>query len=179
MSWIVTASGQEFDFRAIEQQQIDFEVIAHSLSHQCRFNGHTREFYSVAEHSVRVMRLVSQPLRLAALLHDAAEAFVGDLVTPLKRYLPMYSALEEMIQARIFDAAGVVNFGKELHREIKTADLIMLATERRDLLVNRHDSSDWSSLHGICPMPTHIIPWSPDDAKQTWLSCFHQLSGHA
>lgn len=178
MSWIITADGGEFDFRAIEQQSIDFGVIAHSLSHQCRFNGHTREFYSVAEHSVRVMRLVSQPNRLAALLHDAAEAYVGDMVTPLKKYLPLFSTFEDMIQQRIFAAAGL-DIGNSISREIKTADLIMLATERRDLLVSRDDARDWSVLHGISPMPQRILPWSAEEARQMWLSCFQQLTGRA
>jgi hypothetical protein len=87
---IETASGKEFNILNPDAQMFDFQDIATSLSNICRYNGHLPTFYSVAEHSVRVawwLRAQGQSLdiQLTGLLHDAAEAYVGDMVRPLKR----------------------------------------------------------------------------------------------
>ncbi|MEM4379972.1 MAG: hypothetical protein QXL01_04720, partial [Thermoplasmatales archaeon] len=83
--WIETYSGKKFDYLA--QSELDIEDIAHALSNLCRFNGHTRVFYSVAEHSVNVSSMVPPELKIAALLHDAAEAYIGDVPSPLKQLI--------------------------------------------------------------------------------------------
>src|SRR5690606_2723306 len=84
MSWIVTRSGRKFDLANPTADMVDTADLAHSLSMQCRFNGHTSSFYSVAQHCLLVAELVPEEHKLAALLHDATEAYVGDLVRPLK-----------------------------------------------------------------------------------------------
>ena len=73
--WIITASGKRFYLRRPTPADIDAGDVAHALAHICRFNGHTREFYSVAQHSILVSRLLPDELKLAGLLHDAAEAY--------------------------------------------------------------------------------------------------------
>lgn len=135
--WIQTFSGGQFwplDPRADEVKLTD---IAHQLAKICRFGGATLDFYSVAEHSLRVADLVPPELRLQALLHDAAEAYCGDVVRPLKRNLTGYDAIESRIAFAIGEKFGVdlVN----LHPLVIQADNEMLAVEFRDLLAHRGD----------------------------------------
>lgn len=88
--WILTFSGERFYPFSPAPEEVKTKDIAHALANICRFNGHTRGFYSVAAHSVHVSRLVPPEFALEALLHDAAEAYVGDMVRPLKRGLPAF-----------------------------------------------------------------------------------------
>lgn len=110
--WMQTFSGRQFwpcDPRADE---VCIEDIAHALSMQCRFAGHVRKFYSVAEHCVRASWIVPDRFKLAALLHDAAEAYVVDLPRPIKRQpeLRAYLHIEERVEAR--DLMGGQSAGK-------------------------------------------------------------------
>lgn len=167
---ILTATGDYFDFMHPENSVIDIEVIAHALSNICRFTGHTREFYSVAQHSVRVSKLVPPEHALAALLHDASEAYLGDVATPLKRLLPDYAAIEEKVERRIFTHFGLPY---PMHPCIKEADLIMLATEDRDLLPAHSDN--WFEGTDIVPSKRVIKPLTPYRAQMTFLLRFDEL----
>ena len=104
--------------------------IATALSRECRYAGHASHFYSVAQHSVLCSRIVPPELAIEALLHDAAEAYIKDIPTPLKRQLPDYKEIE----AR-FDWVIRVHFGlPEIPSPaVKEADNILLVTEVRDL----------------------------------------------
>jgi len=95
--YVSTFLGHRFFLTCPRIDDVAIEDIAHGLAYQCRFNGQTREFYSVAQHSLMVMQLVPPPLRLAALLHDAAEAYLGDMVKPLKNLFPEFSAIESRV----------------------------------------------------------------------------------
>ena len=107
MSWILTRGLRRFDFN--DPGSFDYRVsdIASALSNLCRFTGHTSEFYSVAEHSVLVSTLVPQQHALEGLLHDAAEAFVGDMSNPLKQHFPEFKALEKKVDAAIREKFGL------------------------------------------------------------------------
>ena len=153
---------------------VAIEDIAHGLAYQCRFNGQTSQFYSVAQHSLIVASLVPTNLRLAALLHDAAEAYLGDMVKPLKVLLPAFAAIEDQVSAIIAEAFGI-DFAD--YAPIKRADLIALATEKRDLMP--HSAERWSYLDGIRPLPQRIVTMSPGDAKREFLSQFARLRGAA
>jgi len=81
--WITTYTGKRFHYLDPQPEEIDIVDIAHALSLTCRFGGHCKEFYSVAEHSIRVAEIVPKEFQLLALLHDAGEAYTGDVQSPI------------------------------------------------------------------------------------------------
>ncbi len=132
-SCITTASGRFFDLLKPEEYEYDIEEIATSLSNLCRYTGHVNKFYSVAEHSVLVSRLLPDKLALAGLLHDASEAFVGDVSSPLKKLLPEYKRIEENIQTAI---ARYYELEYPYPPEVHEADKRMYWQERQEVANN-------------------------------------------
>jgi hypothetical protein len=94
LSYMTTRRGHQVSFVNPTVDDIDIDDIAWSLSMQCRYAGHTTRFYSVAEHSCRVARAVLPENKLAALLHDATEAYVTDIPRGLKNLLPAFRRME-------------------------------------------------------------------------------------
>lgn len=168
---IQTVSGHRFNFLTPESSEFGLEDVAHALSHICRFTGHTREFYSVAQHSVLVSRLLPRELALQGLMHDAAEAFIGDVSSPLKRMLPEYKAIERRIEAAVFARFGLPEF---FDPAVKFADLVALATEKRDLMRHVPNGIDWSALPD--PAATKLDPWTSAHAKQAFIDRFWELT---
>lgn len=164
---LLTCSGKYFNFMEPENSSVDIEDIAHALSNICRFGGHTRSFYSVAQHCVMVSEIVSESVQLQALLHDASEAFVGDVIKPLKDQMPNYELIEAKVQSAIYRHFGL---SEMMSPEIKKADRILLATERRDLM--SENLIPWSLTQGIEPLKKCIQPLSPIAAKQQYLDRF-------
>jgi uncharacterized protein len=168
---ILTCSGSYFNFLEPEECAVDIKTIAHALSHICRFTGHVREFYSVAQHSVMVSYLVEPEHALAGLLHDAPEAFIGDVAAPLKQLLPDYKAIEKRVEAAVLGAFGLP---AKLPESVKRADLIMLATEQRDLMPAIDHT--WQTLQGIEPMLAKLTPMKPNEAKTLFMIRFAELT---
>lgn len=135
--WIETALGKKFYFLSPKEDDIDIKDIAFSLANQCRFNGHV-PFFSVAEHSVAVAARLPPELQLAGLLHDAAEAYLSDIPSPIKQWLPDYQKMEERVQ-EVIDR----KFGTEYSPVVKAADMNATATEAYYLLKSK--GKDWSS----------------------------------
>ena len=169
--YVSTYLGNRFYLSRPHIDDVAIEDIAHGLAYQCRFNGQTREFYSVAQHSVMVMNLVPEEHRLAALLHDAAEAYLGDMVKPLKNLFPAFSVIEAQVMAIIGQRFEVELV--QLHASVKWADLVALATEKRDLMPN--STEPWAYLGGVAPVPTSIWPMPPKQAKEAFLEAFSKL----
>ena len=170
--YVSTYLGHRFHPAAPCIDDVHIEDIAHGLAFQCRFNGQTRSFYSVAQHSLFVAALVAARLKLAALLHDAAEAYLGDMVKPLKALFPEFSRMEQAVMAVIGQRFGTTGFDAAA---IKRADLIALATEKRDLMPN--SCEPWPTLSGIAPVPARIQPLAPHEAKAAFLERFRELGG--
>lgn len=119
--FIITYMGKRFFFDSFTPEDICIEDIAHALSHLCRFTGHLNMFYSVAQHSLLVSEKVpgNPGVKLAALLHDAVEAYTGDMASPLKGYLwkqasyeygdgvPSYIALQDRVGTAIYQRFGI------------------------------------------------------------------------
>lgn len=170
--WVQTYTGRKFVLSKPLSGDIGIEDIAHSLAYQCRFAGHCREFYSIAEHSVRAAQLVRHSLRKQALLHDAAEAYIGDITRPMKRLIPAIVDLEREIWAKIAERFDIK---VELDEEVRYADNVMLATEARDLMTPPPEP--WESLPE--PLPHALIPWAPVRAESWFLSIFYALDGES
>ena len=167
---ILTISGHYFNLIDPTENVIRVEDIAHALAHVCRFAGHTSEFYSVAQHSVLASHLVAPENALTALFHDSAEAYIGDVTRPLKALLPDYRAIEARLQADIFRKLGLP---PEIPAEVKTADVIMLATEQRDLMPDHDD--EWALIAHVDPLPERITPWSPYIAEVFFMERYREL----
>ncbi len=126
-----TSSGKVIDLHYPTVEMIDIEDIARSLSNICRFGGHVNQFYSVAEHSMLVCALAPQELKPYALLHDATEAYLGDVIKPLKNIIGSpYDLMEQTFEHRICQRFGL---NSDLMRHIKPFDLKALEVESEAL----------------------------------------------
>ncbi len=155
---------------------VRIEDIAHALSLQCRFNGHCKEFYSIAQHSVLVcdfLDLANPRIRLFGLLHDAAEAYMGDMIRPVKELFERYKHCEKQLQKRIYFAlCGGRQPTNSEQETIKEIDTRMLITEARFLMPS--GGMDW--VIQAEPIPGLIIEGTdPDEAETLFLSAFKDL----
>jgi hypothetical protein len=175
--WMQTHSGGRFKPLSPDINLINIEDIATSLSNTCRFNGHCKQFYSVAQHSVIVSYLVPEEFRLDALMHDSAEAYVGDIPSPIKLILgDVIKKLESGIYKQIAKKYGL---SAVIPKEVKHADVKAMLWEKRDLLtVNDIDwNIDEENYH---PLPDIILePVLPYAAKKAFLERFHELMSTA
>lgn len=140
--WIQTFTGHAFPVFRPRAEDVRLEDIAQALSNLCRFGGHVREFYSVAQHSVLVATILAEdrrwtwqsPIVRLGLLHDAAEAYLVDVPRPIKRSLKEYKGIEDGILRAIFRRFHLAELDWQgYHDEIKYADNVALMTEHRDL----------------------------------------------
>lgn len=157
---------------------IDIGTIAHALSNICRFTGHTRKFYSVAQHAVLCSYVGPDKYAYAKLMHDIAESVLNDVASPLKHLLPDYKNIEINNEVALLPYFGLDYRDTELHREVKLADLVMLATEKRDLMpACPSGATEWAWLRqgGFHPLPDVIRPWGHMKAKHAFLSRFYEL----
>jgi hypothetical protein len=129
---IRTFTGQSIDLLDPDPSAITIEDIAHGLAQTCRFSGQCPRFYSVAEHAIRVSYMVPEREGLAALLHDASEAYLSDLVSPVKALggLSGYRALEARLMDVIYQRFGVVvPFGVVIPETVQRADAEIVELE--------------------------------------------------
>lgn len=160
--WMQTFTGRRFYPLDPRPDELDPEDIAHALSLLCRYGGHVERFYSVAEHCVLMSEAVAPENALAALLHDAAEAYVVDVPRPLKRQLPGYQAIEDGVWNAIclrFHLAG------DLPNEVHEADNRILLTERNALMSR---AERWYVDDEYTPLPVVISGWAPRVAERAY-----------
>lgn len=169
--WMQTYTGQQFYPMDPRVEDINHIDIAHSLSMQCRYNGHVKQFYSVAEHCVIISHLVEPKHALWALLHDSTEAYVGDVISPLKHHLPQYREIEDRLMLVI---AKKYCLDPEMPAEVHEADRRILLDERAALLGT--PAADWG-IPGS-PFGVNIPAWSPAEAEAQYLARFAELAGH-
>lgn len=175
-SWILTFSARQFWPLDPRADEVDPTDIAHALSLICRWTGHVRSFYSVAEHSVRVSleveRLAAQKgfdeqeanaLARWALMHDASEAYLADVARPVKEHpaFGFYRDAERALMASVCERFGLVQVMPKIVEEV---DNRLLATEARDLMPRR---PDWAIP--FTPLAERITPWSPVEAERRFL----------
>lgn len=171
--WFQTYTGRRFYPLAPKPEDLDIRDIAHALARVCRFGGHTMDFYSVAQHSILVSQTVPPELAREGLMHDAAEAYLGDMVRPLKLQMPEYQRAETYLEQVIAERFRL-NYipGSGWGPLVKEADNRLLATERRDLLGHR---LAWSPMPQ--PLEDTIFPWCPEMAEQGFLRRWAELGG--
>ena len=170
MNWIQTFSGRRFDLRAPRPEDVNIIDIAYSLSMICRFGGHCRFHYSVAQHSVLVSRQVAREDAFAALLHDAAEAYVGDMVSPLKRLIDGFETIEKAVREVI---ALRFSIPSEMSSTVKRADLALLAAEREQVM--GPCKADWTLT--VPAAKVRIEPMTSNEAREAFCREFYALEG--
>lgn len=169
-NWMQTYTGRQFYPLDPRPEDVDVVDVAHALSMQCRYNGHVHCFMSVAEHCVLVSRLVPSEHALWGLLHDATEAYVGDMVRPLKLHMPEYRAVEDQVMVAIAEKFGV---DPAMPPAVTDADSRILLDERAALLGS--PAGDWN-VSGE-PFGIEIPAWDPATAKTEYLVRFAELTG--
>lgn len=169
-SWVITYSGKRFNILDPNPADVKIEDIACALARQARFNGHTRFFYSVGQHSCLGAEISpTKEIALHMLFHDATEAYVGDLVSPVKALLPDFEVIESRIHWAISQA---FNLEYPLPKVVKQIDRRLLATEVRDLITK--DLQSWS-IGEDEPFDFPIIPWPPEVTEARFLEIAKSL----
>lgn len=179
--YIQTYTGKRFWPLEPRADEVDILDIAHALSQNCRWTGHCKEFYSVAQHCVLCSYVVPNELALTALMHDASEAYMSDLSRPVKHSpeLTGYRDAEQRLETIIADKFGLVF---PYPPEVKQADNRMLYTERRDVLGPKVAwTTDTENVLGFegndrQPYDFKITPWQPKDAERVYLERYHILT---
>ena len=169
---ILLHSGKFFDFVRPTPDMIEIEDIAWGLAHTCRFGGHVNGFYSVAQHSILVAAKVPCVRMLEAILHDATEAYLGDIVKPLKNLLPEYQLLETRLWKVIADKFGLPH---QMTPVVKATDRRALSTEHRDLTKMSDQSEPLPGLQDYPPFKRKITPWPPEHAYKSYLYAYNHI----
>lgn len=179
--WMEVYSGIRFYPFDPREDEINIIDIAHALSNICRFSGHTKEFYSVAQHCILVSELCGE-YKLEGLMHDASEAYLSDVPRPVKKMLPDYEVCEKVLQKAIFKKF-------KLHYpypiSVRLSDEIMLEREHRNVLnfnLNWATSEPNSWIHDK-NFDKHekiynkkIILMPPSEAEKNFLELFEEYS---
>ena len=164
--WIQTAHDHKFDLLEPTVDMVDIRDIAHALSHQCRYTGHTKKFFSVAQHCLLVADYLREAghtayVQLCGLLHDASEAYLSDLASPWKQATPLgpiYAKYEGVIMDAVADRFDLER-GFDKRSEVKTGDRYSLLLEAKYLMHEPAWAADGTEMGaGFYPLPEHL--WS-------------------
>lgn len=166
---ISTYDGSFFDFHNPTNFSFDIETIAHALSNICRYGGHSNRFYSVAEHSILVSEVVPAKLALCGLLHDASEAFVGDMPSPLKALCQSYRDIEDKVHEAI---CAQYNLPFPFPSDIKLADKMVYRAERDQ--VTCVPDTLWHTE--IAKAKVVVMCYPPEEAKFRFMERYRELT---
>ena len=199
IGWIETYTGKKIYPLSLSQESICIDDIAHALSQTCRFGGHTREFYSVAQHACLVAMLVPNEFKLAALHHDDTEAYLGDVVSPVKGdvYLDQpdievcpdapssllpYSDYEKHFAAMIFKKLELGDPAVAESKPVKLADKAALFFEQAALMTGKVKYENRPTDEMIKLLADHSLRlgttfkcWSPNEAKLRFMTLHYNL----
>lgn len=173
--WIATYTGKAFSVMSPDATRISIHDIAHALSNSCRWTGHVRRFYSVAQHSVLVAKWLkdnghNEETQLLGLLHDASEAYISDISRPVKEHLANYGTIEAALMKVILAKYDM----PELWSAIKVADDALLVTEWRDLM--RKADRKWDYIPKAPATKARIRPWGQRNAEFQFLLVYGNLT---
>lgn len=170
LAWITTYTGKKFHLLDPDPLDVCLEDIAHALSMMCRFNGHVRRFYSVGEHCLHVSAICSRENALAGLLHDGSEAYIADIVKPLKDTdeFEFYRTVESRVQAAVYEAFGLPGYVPD---EVKEIDYHMAGAEALALFT---EAPEWAFERRH--MPVTICAMPPTEAEALFMRRAQQLS---
>lgn len=172
--WLQTYSGRRVSVMNPSPEEIDINDIAVSIAKQCRFNGHCSSFYSVAEHCSRgaglAYQMYGKEVAKEFLLHDATEAYMGDLIRPVKRMIPRFEEMEQRFWKAISSKFGLPYTHS---REVHYLDNVMVVWEKENLLPN---SEPWPNLPDISSLNLpKLVPQNWQSAQKTYENMFHLL----
>jgi len=180
--WMVTFTGRRFWPYDPRPEDIELRDIAHALSMLCHYGGHVREFFSVAQHCVLVAEHLPEHLKLEGLLHDAHEAYLGDVIRPVKRNIgSAYHAAATRLDEAIAEKFGLEKrTGEEAvfaSGLVATVDSRVLATEARDFLLrDRRNWPTWEASLGPA-YPEPLEAWPSARAETEFLEIAEGLLG--
>lgn len=166
--WIQTYTGHQFWGMDAHPDEIFVEDIAHALACVNRYNGHTKVPYSVAQHSVYVSMECAPEDAFWGLMHDASEAYICDLISPVKRFLPAYVEVENALMLQICRRFVMA---PDMPASVKRADLTVLAAESRDLFPKK--PADWNLP--FAPVARKIKPVSWQASEKMFMKRFNEL----
>lgn len=175
--WIQTFTGKCYWPLDPRERDVCIEDIAHSLSMQVRYNGACLAFYTVAEHSEIVSRMVSPANAFCGLMHDAPEAYIGDMVRPLK-HRPEMSPFREWEELNWKVIANKYDLPLVIPEEVELADAMIIGPEKRYVLNPCARSSAALEKYGNIVLPQTIMGFAPGIAKARFLARFHELSNN-
>lgn len=174
-AWIQTYSNKKFHILAPRREEICVEDIAHALSMQCRYTGHCRWHYSVAQHAYLASLFVAAPFAYEALHHDDSEAYICDMNRPMKHFTAAgeaYLEVEDVIQTTI---NAIFGLPYDMSPEVKEADTRMLYAEKAVLMPPMEWGEDWG-IGTENPAPVAVKRWSPLYAEMMYLWRHYQLT---
>lgn len=177
---IETYTGKQFHLFDTSIDDIDIKDISHALGLLCRYNGHTRRFYSVAEHCVMCSYLVPDEFAFDALMHDASEAYLSDIPKPFKSSIGNYQEIEAAMQSRIAEKFG---FMAPEPREVKNVDIGILWLEAQELITSKGSwwhpdiKEAFDKYIDVQRLPDGGLPlWSPAYAQAHFERRFYELT---
>lgn len=174
-SWMQLASGRKFWPLDPRPEEIHIEDIAAALSKLCRYGGHCKRFYSVAEHSVLMAHAAPDGYHLDALLHDASEAYLADVIRPIKSSLTNYHAIEAALERAIGRRFGTRQTTPDA---VKHLDNAILADERAQNMEPMPGIPDAEWGARLPALGVTLQFWSPEKAEFEFLAAFRRYGGH-